>query len=191
MEASNFHELALLLALFIFGVTSFLGVKIFRNKMRVRTLIDHQGIETFWTVMPIFLLSILAVPSLSLLYKIEDFTKPNSRIKVVGHQWYWNYCYSNSLNEFSCYINNQGPRNLNCDNRVTITLGAHQMLVTGGDVIHSWAIPSLRCKVDAVPGRINQSLIYPRKVGPLYGQCSEICGSNHSFMPITLHINDL
>jgi len=156
--------------------------------------IDSHFLETVWTIIPMFILLIIAFPSLYLLYLIEDISKPSLTIKVVGHQWYWEYQYSNSWFNYSfdsyiLYENNQIPLfyNLDVDNRLVIpTIANILFLVTSADVIHSWTVPSLGIKVDAIPGRLNYLTTSTLYSGVYYGQCSEICGSNHSFMPIVV-----
>jgi cytochrome c oxidase subunit 2 len=125
------------------------------------------------------------------LYIIEDTKTPNITIKVSGHQWYWSYEYS-SLNrlETENFIENSNTLRL-IKTRNTLNLPVNiliRSLVTSRDVIHSWTVPSIGCKVDAIPGRINQIFLYSKRVGLYTGQCSEICGTNHSFMPILLTI---
>lgn len=157
--------------------------------------IDSHSLETFWTIFPMVILLFMAFPSLYILYLIEESTSPSLIVKVVGHQWYWEYQYSNSWFEYSfdSYMVYDRPNSfsllhsLDVDNRLVLpTLSNILFLVTSADVLHSWTVPSLGIKADAIPGRLNYlstSTIYS---GIYYGQCSEICGSNHSFMPIVV-----
>lgn len=151
--------------------------------------IDSFILETFWTVIPI-----IAFPSLYLLYLIEEISNPALRVKVIGHQWYWEYQYFNSwLNyTFDSYII-QDPsdfpiyHNLDVDNRLVLpTIANILFLVTSADVLHSWTVPALGIKVDSIPGRLNYLTSIVPNSGVFFGQCSEICGSNHRFMPIVL-----
>jgi cytochrome c oxidase subunit 2 len=155
-------------------------------------------IEILWTVTPSLILLIVAVPSFALLYSVDEVIDPAITLKVVGHQWYWSYEYSdystddNAIN-FDSYIIAEDDlefghlRMLEVDNRVILPDETHvRVLVTAADVLHSWAVPSLGVKMDACPGRLNQTTIFPNREGVFYGQCSEICGVNHGFMPIVV-----
>ena len=159
-------------------------------------------IEILWTVMPSLILLVVAVPSFALLYSVDEVIDPAMTLKVVGHQWYWSYEYSdysteeNSIN-FDSYIVGEEDlelghlRLLEVDNRVILPDSTHaRVLVTAADVLHSWAVPSLGVKMDACPGRLNQTTIFPNREGVFYGQCSEICGVNHGFMPIVVESVD-
>jgi len=158
-------------------------------------------LEVVWTVLPAVILMIIAVPSFALLYSLDEVIHPSITLKVVGHQWYWSYEYSDfnsydegveSLNFDSYMIPDEDLtlgsfRLLEVDNRVLLPVNTHiRILVTAGDVLHSWAVPSLGVKVDACPGRLNQVSIFMKREGVFYGQCSEICGVNHGFMPIVV-----
>lgn len=152
-------------------------------------------IELVWTIIPIIFLFFLAFPSLHLLYLRDEIKNPIFRIKVIGHQWYWSYEYGDFNNKiFDSYIvNNLNDKELfrllDVDNYLVIPINCQiRFLVSSLDVIHSFTVPSLGIKVDAVPGRINQISIYIQRPGIYYGQCSEICGVNHRFMPIGLEV---
>lgn len=158
--------------------------------------IDSHVLETVWTVVPIVILLFMAFPSLYLLYLIEDISNPSVTVKVVGHQWYWEYQYSNSwLNHgFDSYMVHDKDRSalfysLDVDNRLVLpSLSTILFLITSADVIHSWTVPTLGIKADAIPGRLNYlSTVVPFS-GVYYGQCREICGSNHRFIPIVLEV---
>lgn len=144
--------------------------------------------------MPAMLLIIIAIPSLKILYLIEEINKPIITLKAIGHQWYWRYEYSDFKKiEFESFIkkineiNNDEYRLLEVDNRIVLPYNTKsRILVTSYDVIHSWTIPSLGIKIDGSPGRINQGRIIITRPGVFYGQCSEICGANHSFIPIVI-----
>lgn len=156
--------------------------------------VDSHILETVWTVFPMFLLLLIAFPSLYLLYLMEEISKPLLTIKVVGHQWYWEYSYSNSWFSYSfdSYIVHSSSDsalfyNLDVDNRLVLpTCAPLLFLVTSVDVLHSWTVPSLGIKTDACPGRLNYLTSKSSFSGVYYGQCSEICGRNHSFMPIVV-----
>jgi cytochrome c oxidase subunit 2 len=163
----------------------------------------HTPIEIAWTVTPAVILMFIAVPSFALLYSIEEFVEPSLTVKCTGHQWYWCYEYSNCKNadiaehldgyKFESYmvptddLEVGNLRLLEVDNRLSIPTNAHvQITVTAADVLHCWAVPALGIKVDACPGRLNQTSIFIKRSGVFYGQCSEICGINHGFMPIVV-----
>ena len=156
-------------------------------------------IELIWTITPALILIGIAFPSFRLLYLLDEVISPTITIKVVGHQWYWSYEYSDYVNEsgesieFDSYMIPESDlelgqfRLLDVDNRVVVPVDTHiRLIVTGADVIHSWAVPSLGIKIDAVPGRLNQTSILAERTGTFYGQCSEICGVWHGFMPIAV-----
>lgn len=145
-----------------------------------------------WTVVPIVILIFLALPSLRLLYLLDEVKTPDLTVKVVGSQWYWRYEYSDFPGlEFDSYIVRGGephlPRLLEVDNRLTLPQGLQlRFVITATDVIHSWTVPTLGVKADAVPGRLNQIRAKLALSGLFYGQCSEICGANHRFIPIVV-----
>lgn len=189
-----FHDHALLILILITTLVGYFIVSLVANKFVNRYLLDGQMIEIIWTVLPAVILIILALPSLRLLYLIDETTEPRITLKTIGHQWYWSYEYSDFNNiEFDSYmiptnsLNNSEFRLLEVDNRVILPyLTQIRLLVTAADVLHSWTIPSLGVKADAVPGRLNQLNILFNRPGVFYGQCSEICGANHSFIPISV-----
>lgn len=164
----------------------------------------HTPIEIAWTVTPALILMLIAVPSFALLYSIEEFVEPSLTVKCTGHQWYWCYEYSNCKNadiaehidgvKFESYMIPTSDleignlRLLEVDNRLLLPIKSHiQVTVTAADVLHCWAVPALGIKVDACPGRLNQTSIFIKRAGVFYGQCSEICGVNHGFMPIVVN----
>jgi len=161
----------------------------------------HSSIlEIVWTILPAIILLVIAIPSFTLLYSLDELIDPVVTLKVVGHQWYWSYEYSDyatleggeSLN-FDSYLINIDDltfgsfRLLEVDNRVILPVNTHiRLLITAADVLHSWAVPSFGIKVDACPGRLSQASLFLKREGVYYGQCSEICGVNHGFMPIVV-----
>lgn len=159
------------------------------------TFSHSTNLEIFWTIVPAFLLVTIAYPSFSLLYALDDLTVPSLTIKIVGHQWYWSYDYNCIATNFSfdAYILNNSEygagqlRLLETDNRLLLPTKTHiRLLITSADVLHSWTIPSFGIKVDACPGRLNQASLFIKRAGLYFGQCSEICGINHGFMPIVV-----
>lgn len=162
-------------------------------------LVHGTTIEILWTIFPSIILMFIAIPSFALLYSMDEVVDPALTLKAIGHQWYWTYEYSdyNSSDEqsltFDSYMIPEDDlewgqlRLLEVDNRVVVPAKTHlRILVTSADVLHSWAVPSLGVKCDAVPGRLNQTSILVEREGVYYGQCSEICGTNHAFMPIVV-----
>ena len=193
-ELIYFHDHALVILTLITIIVFYGLISIITNTFTNRFLLESHHIETIWTVIPAIILIFLALPSLRLLYIMDELNDPHLTIKAIGHQWYWSYEYTDYQDlEFDSYmvptqdLNPGQPRLLEVDNRlVAPTHSPVRVLTTSADVLHSWAIPALGLKMDAVPGRLNQlSFLTPRS-GVFYGQCSEICGANHSFMPIVL-----
>ena len=174
----------------------------FENKNKFVTLPKqtqhHTFLEIIWTVLPCVILLLIAIPSFSLLYAIEDFNVIESTIKVIGNQWYWSYEFPGNGFEktFDSVMISEidledGLRLLEVDNRLVLPIEKQiRLFITSTDVLHSWAIPSLGIKMDACPGRLNQVALWINRKGVYYGQCSEICGINHSFMPIVLQAVD-
>ena len=162
-------------------------------------IIHGTTIEVAWTVTPSLILMIIAIPSFALLYSMDEIVDPAITIKAIGHQWYWTYEYSDYSKQdnqsivYDSYMIAEDDlepgqlRLLEVDNRVVLPVNTHvRVIITGADVLHSWAIPSLGVKTDAVPGRLNQANIFLQREGVFYGQCSELCGTNHGFMPIVV-----
>lgn len=151
---------------------------------------NHQ-LETIWTLLPFFLLIFIVVPSLTSLYMLDTCLFCGMTIRIIGHQWYWRYFYKD-LKEFffDSYIlpaEDNNIRLLDVDNRLLVpTFMPVRFLVSSSDVLHSWTVPSFGVKIDAVPGRINQFCFSSKRSGVFFGQCSEICGANHRFMPIVI-----
>lgn len=158
--------------------------------------LSGQLIEIIWTVFPAVILLFVAFPSLQLLYLLDEVNNPLISLKAIGHQWYWQYEYTNFLNlEFDSYIKKENDikfRLLNVDNLILFPNNSQvRVLTSATDVIHSWTIPRLGVKIDASPGRLNQTNFFIYRIGLYFGQCSEICGANHSFMPIILERTSL
>nr|ATJ03531.1 cytochrome oxidase subunit II [Citellophilus tesquorum dzetysuensis] len=189
-----FHNHSMLIIILITIMVGYLMMSLFFNKFTNRLLMESQNIEIVWTILPAFMLIFIALPSLRLLYLLDDLNKPLITLKTIGHQWYWSYEYSDFNNvEFDSYmipskeLNLSDFRLLDVDNRIILPFNSQiRILITATDVLHSWTIPSLGIKVDATPGRLNQSNFLINRPGLFFGQCSEICGANHSFMPIVI-----
>lgn len=193
-QLTFFHDHTIIILFIITVIVSYIIVSIFLNSYVNRFLLHGQTIEIIWTILPAIVLLFIALPSLRLLYLLDEINTPSITLKSIGHQWYWSYEYSDFLNiEFDSYIvplNDlpiDGFRLLDVDNRVVIPIDSQiRILVTAADVIHSWSVPSLGVKVDGTPGRLNQTNFLVNRPGLFYGQCSEICGANHSFIPIVI-----
>nr|YP_010692563.1 cytochrome c oxidase subunit II [Tricentrus fulgidus]WBV77304.1 cytochrome c oxidase subunit II [Tricentrus fulgidus] len=194
-----FHDHAMMIVMMITMMVGYIIKTIFTNKLTSRLMLENQTIELIWTLMPAVTLIFIALPSLRILYLIEESMKPLMTIKVIGHQWYWSYEYSDFNNiEFESYMKPtmnlelEEFRLLDTDNRMIIPFNTMiRILTSSSDVIHSWTIPSAGIKIDASPGRINQGNMIITRPGVFFGQCSEICGSNHSFMPISMETVNL
>lgn len=168
---------------------------------RLKSVSHASTLEFVWTVLPSVVLAFIAVPSFLLLYSIDEVIDPALTFKAIGHQWYWSYEYSDYTDKninFDSYMVSEEAldegffRLLEVDNSIVLPANTHiRLIVTANDVLHSWAVPSLGIKVDAVPGRLNQSSIFIRHEGVYYGQCSELCGVNHGFMPICVKVVSL
>ena len=152
-------------------------------------------VEVLWTLIPCLILIVMAVPSFKILYKQDAIPKADLTIKAIGYQWYWGYEYPDENIIFESYmvedkdLRPDQPRLLAVDNEVVVPVNkVVKVLITANDVLHAWALPSFGVKRDAVPGRINETWFKAEKVGTYYGQCSELCGIKHAFMPITVKV---
>nr|CAJ76656.1 Cytocrome Oxidase II [Speonomus hydrophilus] len=189
-----FRDHTMMILLMITVLVGYIMASLISNKYSYRFLLEGQMIEVIWTILPAATLIFIAFPSLHLLYLLDEINNPLISIKTIGHQWYWSYEYTDFKNiEFDSYMINYNDlkmnsfRLLDVDNRMIIPYNSQiRLLVTAADVLHSWTIPSLSVKIDATPGRLNQTSFLINRTGLLFGQCSEICGSNHSFMPISI-----
>nr|AYR05108.1 cytochrome c oxidase subunit 2 [Cryptorhynchinae sp. 8 ACP-2013] len=189
-----FHDHTLLILIIITMLVTQTLLSMFLNKFTHRYLLEGQTIEMIWTILPAFILILIALPSLRLLYILDEIFNPMITVKAIGHQWYWSYEYSDYKKlEFDSYmiptndLKSFNFRLLDVDNRMVIPFNSQiRIIVTSLDVIHSWTIPSIGVKIDATPGRLNQSNFNLNRTGLFFGQCSEICGANHSFMPIVI-----
>ena len=175
----------------------------FNNKYNSK-FVHSKELEIVWTIIPALILLVLSTPSFTLLYAMDEIAEPEISLKILGHQWFWSYEISdfNSCQKqdqslkYVCYMmvldgvpkTKQGYfRLLETNKRVILPTNTHlRLLVTAADVLHSWTIPSFGLKVDACPGRLNQMSLFIKRVGVFFGQCSEICGVNHGFMPMAL-----
>ena len=189
-----FHDHIILILILIITFVGYILSTVLRNSFINRYILEHQTIEIIWTSIPAIILIFIALPSLRLLYLLDEVNNPAMTLKAIGHQWYWRYEYSDFLHlEFDSYIipsndlDNSGFRLLDVDNRTVLPINAQiRIIIRAADVIHSWTIPALGIKADAIPGRLNQSRFLINRPGLFFGQCSEICGANHRFIPIVI-----
>nr|YP_010933586.1 cytochrome c oxidase subunit II [Ptychadena nuerensis]WKT09029.1 cytochrome c oxidase subunit II [Ptychadena nuerensis] len=193
-ELLHFHDHTLMAVLLISMLVLYIITTLMSTKLSNTNTIDAQAIEMVWTIMPAIILIVIALPSLRILYLMDEVDNPFITVKTIGHQWYWSYEYSDLIDlSFDSYMTptkDLGPgqfRLLEVDNRMVTPMGlTTRNIVTAEDVLHSWAVPALGVKIDAIPGRLNQTSFLVGRPGVYYGQCSEICGANHSFMPIVV-----
>jgi len=201
----RFHHDLIFILVFVVGFVSwilFRTVYLFESSGKgfAGNTVHGTTIEIIWTIIPALLLIIIAVPSFALLYSVDEVVDPAVTVKIIGHQWYWSYEYSDYETEsgdesilFDSYMLPEDElsigdlRLLEVDNRVVLPVNTHiRVIVTSADVLHSWAVPSLGIKIDACPGRLNEASLFIQRPGVFYGQCSEICGINHGFIPIAV-----
>ena len=165
-----------------------------RNPVASRTT-HNTFIEVIWTLVPCLILIVIAVPSFKVLYEQDEIPPADVTIKAVGYQWYWGYEYPDENIIFDSYMIEDKdlqpgqPRLLTVDNEIFVPVNkVVKVLITANDVLHAWALPSFGVKRDAVPGRINETWFKADRTGTFYGQCSELCGVKHAFMPITVNV---
>ena len=195
----SFHDLLLwiitAIVIFVFVLLAYACWRFAESRNPVPSRRSHNtALEIVWTAVPVLILVIIAIPSFKLLYYMDVEPETEFTIKATGHQWYWNYTYPDHGNfTFDAYMIADSElqegqlRLLETDNRVVVPAGTNvRIQTTAADVLHSWAVPQFGVKVDAVPGRLNQLWINVAEPGVYYGQCSELCGVNHGFMPITV-----
>ena len=191
-----FHDEIMFYVIIILVLVGWLLLCVLKNKYYHKFLLENNIIEVIWTLIPAIILILIAVPSLFLLYSIDENLEPSLTIKIIGHQWYWSYEYSNFIPiiEFDSYmistldLNNGDFRLLETDNDLVLPVNTDiKLIVSSADVIHCWTVPSLGVKIDAIPGRLNQINFNINRPGKFFGQCSELCGLNHSFMPISIN----
>nr|ATN42176.1 cytochrome c oxidase subunit II [Macaca fascicularis] len=195
-ELITFHDHAFMAMSLISFLVLYALLSTLTTKLTNTNITDAQEMETIWTILPAVILILIALPSLRVLYLTDEVNDPSFTIKSIGHQWYWTYEYTdygglifNSYMLPPLFLNPGDLRLLEVDNRVVLPIEAPvRMMITSQDVLHSWTIPTLGLKTDAVPGRLNQTVFTATRPGVYYGQCSEICGANHSFMPIVAEL---
>nr|YP_010535573.1 cytochrome c oxidase subunit II [Otobius lagophilus]UYB78381.1 cytochrome c oxidase subunit II [Otobius lagophilus]UYB78394.1 cytochrome c oxidase subunit II [Otobius lagophilus]UYL27134.1 cytochrome c oxidase subunit II [Otobius lagophilus] len=193
-----FHDHSMMIISMITIITIYMISNVMMNYFSSRFMMEGQEIETLWTIIPAIILIFIALPSLRLLYLMEETFQPSLTVKIIGHQWYWSYEYPDFNLEFDSFmiptneLSKPSFRLLDVDNRAIFPVNMNfRLLVSSADVIHSWTIPALGIKMDAIPGRLNQMFSTSNRPGIFFGQCSEICGANHSFMPISMEITSM
>ena len=195
------HDYTMFILITILIFILWLLIKTTTHIIYWRNMNENAKLEIIWTTLPAIILTTIAYPSLKLLYATDEPIEPELTIKSIGNQWYWSYEYSDYENkqiEFTSYmipteeLTTGSNRVLEVDNRLIIPINTNiRILITAADVLHSFTIPSLGIKADAIPGRLNQVNFLTSRPGIFYGQCSELCGTNHSFMPIVIESTNL
>ena len=197
----NFHNNLLLpviiaISVFVLFLMIYACVRFRASRNPVPSKTTHNiMVEVLWTLIPCLILIVMAVPSFKILYKQDTIPKADVTVKAIGYQWYWGYEYPDENIIFESYmikeedLKENQPRLLTVDNEVVVPVNkVVKVLITANDVLHAWALPSFGVKRDAVPGRINETWFKAEKVGTYYGQCSELCGIQHAFMPIAVRV---
>ena len=200
-EIVSFHNNILLpviisISVFVLFLMIYVCIRFRASKNPNPSKTTHNvAVEVLWTLIPCLILIVMAVPSFKILYKQDTIPKADVTVKAVGYQWYWGYEYPDENIIFESYmikedeLKENQPRLLTVDNEVVVPVNkVVKVLITANDVLHAWALPSFGVKRDAVPGRINETWFKAEKVGTYYGQCSELCGIQHAFMPITVRV---
>ena len=186
-----------LVTLFVLFLLFYVSFRFSAKRNPIPSTTTHNTVvEVLWTAIPIVILVVLAIPSFKLLYQQEKSENYDMTVKVIGHQWYWEYEYPDHGDfYFESYMVQEQDleegdlRLLTVDNPLVIPANKNiQILITAGDVLHSWAVPSMGLKTDAVPGRLNETWVNVKEPGVYRGQCSEICGSGHGFMPVVVKV---
>ena len=203
-EMVSFHNaliwLIVIISLFVLALLAIIVVRFnAKSNPKASKTTHNTFIEIAWTVIPVLILVIMAVPSFKLLYKSDVTPEAHMTVKAIGHQWYWSYEYPDHGNfTYDAWLvqdkedidgeDRPYTRLLTTDTRVVVPVGkVIRVQMTSTDVLHSWAVPSLGVKKDAVPGRLNELWFEADREGIFYGQCSELCGTNHGYMPIEVH----
>ena len=193
---TSFHNLLLVIitviTLFVLALLVIVVVKFNAKANPVPSRTTHNTlIEVAWTLIPVLILVAIAVPSFRLLFKQLDIPKADLTVKATGKQWYWSYAYpDNGKFEFDSLLTaDKQPRLLGVDNEMVVPVNkVIRVQTTGADVIHAFAVPAFGIKIDSIPGRLNETWFKATKVGMYYGQCSELCGKDHAFMPIAVRV---
>ena len=196
-----FHDYMLLpiitaITVFVLFLLLYTCVRFRASRNKVASTTSHNTlVEVLWTLIPCLILIVMAVPSFKVLYSQDTIPKADVTIKAVGYQWYWGYEYPDENIIFDSYmvdekdLKENQPRLLTVDNEIYVPVNkVIKVMITANDVLHAWALPSFGVKRDAIPGRINETWFKADRTGTFYGQCSELCGIKHAFMPITVNV---
>ena len=196
-----FHDYMLLpiitaITVFVLFLLLYTCVRYRASRNKVASTTSHNTlVEVLWTLIPCLILIVMAVPSFKVLYSQDTIPKADVTIKAVGYQWYWGYEYPDENIIFDSYmvdekdLKENQPRLLTVDNEIFVPVNkVIKVMITANDVLHAWALPSFGVKRDAIPGRINETWFKADRTGTFYGQCSELCGIKHAFMPITVNV---
>ena len=196
-----FHDYMLLpiitaITVFVLFLLAYACIRFRASRNPIASTTSHNTtIEVIWTLVPCLILIVMAVPSFKVLYSQDEIPKAEVTIKAIGYQWYWGYEYPDEKIVFDSYMIEEKdlkegqPRLLTVDNEVVVPVDkVVKVMITANDVLHAWALPSFGVKRDAVPGRINETWFKADRTGTFYGQCSELCGIKHAFMPITVKV---
>lgn len=193
-----FHDKLLLpiitvITIFVMGLMLYVMIRFNRKRNPNPSSFTHNTtVEVIWTVVPVLILVVIAIPSFKLLYKADSISDPEMTLKVTGNQWYWSYGYPDHGDfSFDSYLlegedlPEGAPRLLTVDNKVVLPVDTNiRIQLTASDVLHNWAVPAFGIKIDTVPGRLRETWVRITKEGTYYGQCSELCGVRHAYMPI-------
>nr|QUO98702.1 cytochrome c oxidase subunit II [Hemigrammus erythrozonus] len=193
-ELLHFHDHALMIVFLISTLVLYIIIAMVSTKLTNKYILDSQEIEIVWTILPAVILFLIAFPSLRILYLMDEINNPHLTVKAMGHQWYWSYEYTDyqdlSFDSYMIPTQDLIPgqyRLLEADHRMVVPMDSPiRILIASDDGLHSWAVPALGVKTDAMPGRLTKTGFIAARPGVYYGQCSEICGANHSFMPIVV-----
>ena len=196
-----FHDYMLLpiitaITVFVLFLLLYTCVRYRASRNKVASTTSHNTlVEVLWTLIPCLILIVMAVPSFKVLYSQDTIPKADVTIKAVGYQWYWGYEYPDENIIFDSYmveekdLKENQPRLLTVDNEIFVPVNkVIKVMITANDVLHAWALPYFGVKRDAIPGRINETWFKAARTGTFYGQCSELCGTKHAFMPITVNV---
>jgi len=196
----SFNDLVLIIivaiVLFVMGLLAWVMFRYRESVNPVPSRLSHNTtLEVLWTIVPVLVLVVIAIPSFRLLFRQFDFPKPDVVVKATGKQWYWSYEYPDAKVAFDSYpiddkdLKPGQLRNLAVDNEMVVPVNkVVQVLITGGDVIHQWVVPSFGTRADGIPGRINRTWFIAREPGIYYGECSALCGQGHAYMPIAVKV---
>jgi cytochrome c oxidase subunit 2 len=184
------------IVVFVMGLLLWVMIRYRESANPVPSRLSHNTIvEVLWTIVPVLILVVIAIPSFRLLFQQFDFPKADVVVKATGKQWYWSYEYPEDKVSFDSYPIEEKDlkpgqlRNLSVDNEMVVPVNkVVQVLITGGDVIHQWVVPAFGSRADGIPGRVNRTWFLVKEPGIYYGECSALCGQGHAYMPIAVKV---